>query len=144
MAGITSTWIRKNSVVEAVRANRAEIHKIATWCGGSIMASDSRDDSRGVLYIQLPFKSNYNKPNRVYMGDWIVKDDEGFKVYSHEAFSSVFPKKAEKDEKKYAEILKLVKHAMSEQDVAAYYAGEGKVDTVMVAKQVAQQIYELG
>lgn len=144
---VTSTWIRKNSVVEAVRVNRAEVHKIAYWCGGSILATDTGDRKRegiGSIYILLPFKSNYNKPNRAFMGDWIVKDDEGFKVYSHDAFSAVFPKKAEKDEKRYSEILKLVKHAMAEQAVDSYFAGEGKVDPAMVAKQVAQQIYELG
>jgi hypothetical protein len=139
---VTSRWVRKNSNVEAVRLNRAEIHKIAFWCGGAIRATDA-GGREGALYILLPFKSNYNKPNRAFMGDWILKDDDGFKVYSHESFSGVFLKMS-KDTEKFAEILKLVKHAMSEQDVAAYYAGEGKVDVAMVAKQVAQQIYELG
>jgi hypothetical protein len=141
---VTSRWVRKNSNVEAVRLNRAEIHKIAFWCGGTIMATDSGGrEGAGTLFIQLPFKSNYNKPNRAFMGDWILKDDDGFKIYSHEAFQNVFLK-AEKDAKKYSAILKLVKHAMSEQGVDDYFAGEGKVDVALVAKQVAQQIYELG
>jgi hypothetical protein len=140
---VTSRWVRKNSNVEAVRLNRAEVHKIAFWCGGAIMATDSGGrEGAGTLFIQLPFKSNYNKPNRAFMGDWILKDDDGFKIYSHEAFQNVFLK-AEKDAKKYGAILNLVKHAMSEQDVAAYYAGEGKVDVALVAKQVSQEILEL-
>jgi hypothetical protein len=140
---VTSRWVRKNSNVEAVRLNRAEIHKIAFWCGGAIMATDTGGrEGNGALFILLPFKSNYNKPNRAFMGDWILKDDDGFKVYSHEAFQGVFLKKT-KDTEKFAEILKLVKHAMSEQDVAAYFAGEGKVDVALVAKQVSQEILEL-
>lgn len=141
---VTSRWVRKNANVEAVRVNRAEVHKIAHWCGGRIMATDSGGkDGSGCIYILLPFKSNYNKPNRVFMGDWIVKDGDGFKMYSHEAFSNVFLK-AEKDNDRYGKILALVKVAMLEQDTATYYAGEGKVDVALVAKDIAQKIYELG
>jgi hypothetical protein len=134
-------YVRKNANIEAARVNLAELSKIRDWCDGSILASDASENAGRSLFIEikLPRQLRAKKRSRAYVGDWIVKDDEGFKVYSDDEFRVFSP--AIKDEDRYTAILNLVKVAMLEQDSIAH-RGEG--DMVLVAKGVAQRIYDLG
>jgi hypothetical protein len=137
---VAAGYIRRNHEVEAVQVTFEMFRDIAEWCGGAIRSL--RDEGTGELYIRVPIvRSKYaNKPNKAFVGDWILKDGDGFKVYSDKAFQNSY-KPLIPDSGKLEAVLKLVKFAMLEQDSATYHGRSG--DMGEIAKQVAAKIMEI-
>jgi hypothetical protein len=139
---VASGYIRKNHEVEAVQVTYEWFKEIAEWCGGFIRTSTNVD--RGELYIRVPIvrrSQERGRPNRAYVGDWILKDGDGFKIYSNEAFTNVYSP-VTPDPKKYQAILRLVRFAMTQQDAAARN-GKSSADTKDIAEQIARKIMEI-
>lgn len=82
-------FTRKVFPVEAVRVTRTNISRVAEWCGG-----DLGQDGNGRPFIKLGTeKSRTNHIKRLnngFVGDWVVKSEEIFKVFPNKAFVETF------------------------------------------------------
>lgn len=137
---IIGKYIMKNSKIEAVRVNRVELAKIREWCSGVVRDAGVEEDPWGLSIVVDVVRTKYHRgrktTDRAFHGDWIVKDDEGFKIYTHEAFTSVYSPVV-KDEEKYHQILRLVR----ESAVAYQHYDEDVAN--LIAKNKAQDILDL-
>jgi hypothetical protein len=79
-------YIRKPFPVEAVPVTTENFEEVAAWCGGSI-----KPDSEGEKHIRVRVKHPLNsRQTRAYVGDWILKAGDSFKVYTAKAFENSF------------------------------------------------------
>lgn len=86
---------RKRNDIEAARLTRENARELAKWCGGEVIA---RDESYVESYTAgfsrtvatdstLHIPSLLDGPTPAYVGDWIVKDEDGrFSVILNEVF----------------------------------------------------------
>lgn len=137
-------WTRKSFDVQAVRITEDNIREVALWSGGVVRrhVNNPGEALRGVnkRYIQLEV-NHYNKlrEEKAYIGDWILKTDEGFRHYRDKSFRLAFQPKDPK--KRFDEVRALVHDAMCKQDVATYYGESNK--TAGIADEIALQIIQL-
>lgn len=95
-------YTRKPFPVDAVQVTEDNLSEVALWCGGDIHTSTKtlRDD-QGVETgkIKLPYiKVDVHRPlndrqTKAFVGDWVLKSESGFKVYTLKAFDGSFEKK---------------------------------------------------
>lgn len=82
-------WVRKPFYVEAVHVTDDNMEVVAAWCGGKILATKS-DNSR---YIKVNVKNAMSaRQTKAFVGDWVLKSGDSFKVYKHDSFLKVFEK----------------------------------------------------
>jgi hypothetical protein len=134
-ASIAAGYIRKNHEVEAVQVSYERLQTVSDWCGGHI--GTSRETRVGEIYIRVPVFRSKNKPNRAYVGDWIVRDGDGLKIFSDKSFTATY-KPIVPDPEKFEKVLKLVKYAMLEQDSATYHGRSANMSEI--AEAVTQGI----
>lgn len=83
----TSTYIRKPLIVEGVQVSDENMVQVAGWCGGII---DNTPSKRNYIKLQqVPVTPN-TRQNMAFPGDWVLKSDMGFKIYSKRAFDRTF------------------------------------------------------
>lgn len=71
--------------VEAVQVNVDNLHEVAEWCGGTVMAEGYKGQSR--YYIQVNVVRPISpRATKAYLDDWVLKHGPTFKVYSRAAF----------------------------------------------------------
>jgi hypothetical protein len=76
-----NSYIRKPFTIEAVQVATSNMYDIANWCGGHLDAGT----------IKVPVKRPLSpKQTIANVGDWVLKSDSGFKVYTDEAFKRNF------------------------------------------------------
>lgn len=84
---------RKTFDVEAVRVTAENMHELAEWCNGTVLAADTN------TYIRVRVRKAKSAPTaphltRAYVGDWILRVGHNFKVFRNDAFLATFePKK---------------------------------------------------
>ncbi len=95
-------YTRKPFPVEAVQVTEENLNEVAEWCGGDIHASTKtlrNDAGEETSKIKLPFiKVDVHRPlndrqTKAFVGDWVLKSESGFKVYTLKAFDNSFQKK---------------------------------------------------
>lgn len=80
-------YIRKNYGGVAVRVTPENAVDTAEWCGGLI----ENPWKPSAVFIHVPVvNSKYKKKNQAHVGDWILLDDDGFKVFTNEVFCSIY------------------------------------------------------
>jgi hypothetical protein len=89
----TNLYARKSFQVEAVKVTFENIEDLASWCGGEIETQETR--VKNVIqiekFIRVPVTRPANeKQTRAYIGDYILKSDNSFKVYTERAFLKSF------------------------------------------------------
>lgn len=136
---VMGKFARKTFNVEAIQVTAENTFEIAEWCKGFV----KRSDFDGVLktYIQVPVilsKAKTYRPNQAFVGSWVVKTSQGFAVYTKKGFGVSFEPM---DENKFEAVLKLVKDAMSRQDVATYHGESLTMDGV--DEEITHQIFEV-
>jgi len=139
MSIITGKFSRKTFNVEAIQVTVENMQEVAEWCGGSVKGYDSVHDSPHV-YIQVPVmpsKTKTYRPNQAFVKSWVVKTNQGWTVYTKKGFGVSFEPM---DENKFEAVLKLVKDAMSRQDVATYHGESRTMDGV--DEEITHQIFE--
>lgn len=97
-------YVRNPFRVEAVRVTSENMQAVADHCGGTL--EDGSTDGLG-SYIKVDVVRPVNdRQCRAYVGDWILKAGNGFKVYTNSAFMNTFQPefKAEEFELKYGKI----------------------------------------
>ena len=83
----TQVYFRKAFSVEAVQVTNENIDEIVEWTSGHL-----QQDPNGVfvrVQVQRPMT---NRQTKAYVGDWLLKSNRGFKVYTDAAFRNGFLK----------------------------------------------------
>ena len=101
----TESYTRKPFPVDAVQVSEDNIQAVATWCGGEIRYSTKTVMDADLPYeeakktetkVKIPYvKVGVHHPlnerqTKAYAGDWVLKSDSGFKVYTERAFEKSF------------------------------------------------------
>lgn len=85
----TARYVRKPFEVDAIQVSSENMPEITTWCGGKMV-----EESIGKWYIEVDVERVLNERQRkAYVGDWVLKSPQGFKVFGHKAFKKSFQKK---------------------------------------------------
>jgi hypothetical protein len=74
---------RKPLIVEAVQVTNDNIYDVAKWCDGDVRTQHAS----GKKFIQVNVV-NPKEPKmmRATVGSWVLKSDQGFKIFSEPAF----------------------------------------------------------
>ena len=81
------TYFRKAFSVEAVQVTAENLDEVTRWCSGGL--SGGKDDR----YIKVKvLKPTTIRQTKAYIGDWLLKSNRGFKVYTDKAFNNNFMK----------------------------------------------------
>ena len=81
----TAFYDRNPLRVEAVQVDEDNLYEVAKWCGGDVHTqpgSGSKYIKVDVLHPREP------KHTRAIVSNWILKSDQGYKIYSDSAFRS--------------------------------------------------------
>lgn len=83
----TQIYFRKAFSVEAAQVTEENINEVVEWTGGELRA-----DQNGKFVRVQVHKPMTNRQTRAYVGDWLLKSNRGFKVYTDAAFQNGFLK----------------------------------------------------
>lgn len=76
--------------VDAVEVTLDNMEDVTKWCGGEIKRQ-VRNRSQVVQYIQVNVTNPVSeKQAKAFVGNWVLKTNSGFKVYTERAFASCF------------------------------------------------------
>jgi len=83
----TTTYQRKPLIVEAVQVTDENIYDVAKWCGGDVRTNTTTNKK----FIQLEVIHPQNpSQTKALAGNWILKSDQGYKIWSDSAFKKGF------------------------------------------------------
>lgn len=119
-----------------------EIERLAEWCHGEIGTQVETLSGEERIYIQVDLGNLLpTYANRVFEGDWIVKDEHcKFKALSDAEYKATFME-AHRHNEKFQKILGIVQKAMMEQDQASRCGA--RIDTALVAEMASFEIMDL-
>lgn len=81
----TTRYIRKRFYVEVVEVTAENFEELAKWVGGV-----EQQDHSGI-YIEVPVsRPQSERQTRAYIGDFVLKANSGFKVFTSGAFAAGF------------------------------------------------------
>jgi hypothetical protein len=87
----TVKYVRRPSYVDAVRVTSDTIAEIALWCSGTVKLADIIKPNRSSNYILVDVPKATNQRQReAYVGDWVLKIGNEFRVYADHAFRKNF------------------------------------------------------
>lgn len=85
----TDVYQRKIFLVDAVQVTETNMSLVAQWCGGEVAHTDK-------AYVSVPVKRPLNRrQTTAFVGDWVLKANKGFKVYTDKAFKENFEELAQ-------------------------------------------------
>jgi hypothetical protein len=91
MAIETQKFIRKPLYVEAVQITRTNFDAVVAWCQGEVTQDDVPGRGRSKKYIKLDVHQPKNvRQTKGKVGDWILKTEKGYKIYTDKAFHESF------------------------------------------------------
>ena len=79
-------FIRKPLIVEGIQVNAHNMKEVAAWCGGTYTQTASK---RPYIRVQIRTAPT-DRMSMAFAGDWILKSDIGFKIYSKRSFDRTF------------------------------------------------------
>lgn len=87
-------WVRSDFEVEAIFVTAENIEEVTVWCNG-VIESDGAGKKRIKVKVVQPTPTAYSRlrPSKARIGDWVVKDISGWKVYRDPAFMKIFTPK---------------------------------------------------
>lgn len=80
----TTSYKRKPLLVEAVQVTEENIYEVAVWAAGTVFDGVKKHIEIDVIH---PLHA---KQRRASTGDWVLKSDQGFKIYADSAFKKSF------------------------------------------------------
>jgi hypothetical protein len=83
----TTTYNRKPLTVEAVQVTDENIYEVAKWCDGDVHTALGSGKKHIQVAVLHPL---HKKQTRASVGDWVLKSDQGFKIYADTAFQKGF------------------------------------------------------
>jgi hypothetical protein len=98
----TKIYNRKPLTVEAVQITDDNIYEVAKWCGGSVITGGHVIERVIEVKVLHPQKSQTIAPP----GYWILKSEQGYKIYSDKAFTKGFDLAYDQSELKHSDLYK--------------------------------------
>lgn len=88
----TKRYIRKPLYVDAVRITTENFEEIAAWCDGKIQKGEVPPGSgKEKTYIKVQVVKPMNvRQTMAFVGDWILLQNETYKIYTNKAFKLAF------------------------------------------------------
>jgi hypothetical protein len=83
----TSVYNRKPLQVEAIQVTDDNLYEIAKWCGGDVHTHPVNSKKHIEVKVLHPL---HKKQSRAAIGDWVLKSEQGFKIYADSAFRKGF------------------------------------------------------
>ena len=78
------TYVRKPIYTDAVEVTPENIELVAIWVSGTV---HSAGDDSVTKWIEVPVKNPlYPRQTKAYVGDFVLKNKSGAKVYNPKAF----------------------------------------------------------
>lgn len=91
MAVKTKKFVRKPIYVEGVRVTAKNFGQVMAWAGGEERLDEDKASGTTKKYIRIDTQHAKNERQRkAFIGDWVLKTDKGFKIYSNYAFHRSF------------------------------------------------------
>lgn len=96
----TKQYVKKPLFVDAVRITRKNFDEVTQWCGGRIQTEHANHAQHpGKKFIKINAHNPINaRQTKAFVGDWVLKTERGFKVYSHKNFLESFDEVETNDE----------------------------------------------
>lgn len=91
--GVTLTqFVKKPLYVEAVRITRKNFNEVSQWCSGRIQTEQANAaQNAGKKYLKIDAHNPINaRQTKAFIGDWILRTERGFKIYTHNSFVESF------------------------------------------------------
>jgi hypothetical protein len=80
---------RKPFYVDAVRVTAGNMPAVCEWTGGELMATPPAEGLK--RYVKVPVEGARNeRQTRAFVGDWVLKANGKFKVYTNKAWNNGF------------------------------------------------------
>lgn len=90
----TIKFVSKPREVEGVQVTSETLTDVAAWCNGEVVYDVPNKDDVIETFIRVEVKHPMNdKQTRAYLGDWVLKSETGFKVYTNRALRNSFYEK---------------------------------------------------
>lgn len=103
-----------------MRVTEENMAAVTKWCGGCVPS--------GTQSIELKVvKPNYGGFGRAHVGDWVVHQHNGFKVYRDKQFRDAF-RPLRSTAMKFEDIHRVIREVMSKQDTATYLGNSHDTD----------------
>lgn len=81
----TAFYDRNPLRVEAVQVTEENLREVAAWCGGKVRTNHKTKQ----LFIRVDvLHPREPKHTRALVGNWILKSEMGYKIYSDSAFQN--------------------------------------------------------
>lgn len=75
---------------EYVRVTDENLRAVAAWYDGHVYVKPNKNIET-VAYIKVPVRRpNNERQTQAFVGDWVLKSEQGFKVYGPKAFADSF------------------------------------------------------
>lgn len=97
--GITTTqYMKKPLYVDAVRITRGNFSEVSKWCRGEIQTERAdAPQNAGKKFIKVQAHNPINqRQTKAFIGDWVLKTDRGYKIYTHKSFTESFDEAGER------------------------------------------------
>jgi len=83
----TATYRRTPLTVEAVQVSAENIYEVAKWCNGDVHSINAGTKKFIQVNVIHPLAKKQTEAN---IGDWILKSNQGYKIYGDVAFNKGF------------------------------------------------------
>ena len=80
---------RRVFYVDAIQVTDQNMDTVAGWCGGKIGTITTKDSSTRCIKVDVPRAQN-DRQRMAFIGDWILSNGAGFKVYQNRALFKDF------------------------------------------------------
>lgn len=85
----TQSFQRKPFQVEAIQVTEENLTQVAEWCQGTLETEGDLPGMKQLIRVKVKHPLNARQ-TKAYVGDWVLKAGEGFKVYNQVAFDKSF------------------------------------------------------
>lgn len=95
MTIVTTKYVRKPLIVDAVQVTADNFEELANWCQGSIVNNDKSepvdvvDPSSQHIHVRV-HNPRSERQTKAFVGDWILYTERGYKIYNTKAFTMTF------------------------------------------------------
>lgn len=84
-------FLRKPFPVTAVQITPMNMVEVAAWCKGTVELAEAKKGRPPAPYVHVPVvRPRFDFHTRAYIGNWVVKAGEGFKVYTEKSLRENF------------------------------------------------------
>ena len=88
---VATGYVKRNSIVQAVQVTAENLRDVRLWCKGGLSVTDASGTAEWFITVPVVKTNSYdNKPKRAFVGNFIVLDDDGYKIYREADFFRMY------------------------------------------------------